>query len=310
MRDLLDRMTSLPTHHKCRDISLHLLAFALSSRSAFFVLANYANKSLRVETVFGLIYAESLSGDNQSYDNTVFINFCKKYVSQLQIRDFEFSEEPCAKLCDYLAGMTNLEDVDTSPARVPLCHGFTREPKLERYGKLLIANPSFSTLNANMSFLDAVDRLPTKIHFPNLTKLVINVYILGKIDVSRFTRHTFPALNSVYFLESRLSREGIKKLAEFCDITHRSISVVEIGISKIPYKSQRVSRNFQHLDFICEQFNKIKFHNKFTLTVNVPVRSIDIVELGEAAFVMEDDHRWSYKKDINDTSIIYNVFDK
>uniref|UniRef100_A0A7E4UTW8 F-box domain-containing protein n=1 Tax=Panagrellus redivivus TaxID=6233 RepID=A0A7E4UTW8_PANRE len=304
MRDLFGML--LPTR-SC-DVSSKLLSFALSGRFAFSCMANYANKNLEFSAFYGKLCLNKIGDDYNfwPFEDINFIIACRKYVSRAQFKVLDSSDEFNAKVCDYLAGMINLEEVNMAYINVPT-YWHEKEPASDRYHKLLTANTNISTLAVNRLFLHGVQRMPTAVHFPNLTKLAIHEDILSRLNASKFNRHTYPVLNTLSFPHTRISKEGINKLAKFCRIMHRTISDVEIHISKA-HNTYKMERNVEYMNLICNQFKAIKFNNEFTLTTDVYVEHIDDgTVLEEAGFEMEDNTWWSCEKEFDDTTIVYNV---
>uniref|UniRef100_A0A7E4UUR0 F-box domain-containing protein n=1 Tax=Panagrellus redivivus TaxID=6233 RepID=A0A7E4UUR0_PANRE len=307
MRDLFDTMITLPSLRSVGDFSPKLMAFALSSRSAFFILTNYASENI-AEIVVSRdnILAGTRRTKRYSFRTlreVHFVSMCQKYVPRVLFIDVVHSDEFVDKLCNFLEGMPNLEDVDLKP----ICWS---EAEAAKYQKLLKAAARVSTVTADKLFLSSAQTLSTALHFPNLTKLMIRLGLsdlLSEMDVSKLTRHTFPVLENVHF-ESRnlcLSREGFINVAKFCDIIHRTVSEVKLSQG---WTDETGVETIEYLNLIRNLFENIKFHNKFTLTVNVDFYcGLNLTLLEEAGFQLKDESWWCCETKFGDTNVVFNI---
>uniref|UniRef100_A0A7E4ZRA4 PABS domain-containing protein n=1 Tax=Panagrellus redivivus TaxID=6233 RepID=A0A7E4ZRA4_PANRE len=250
-------------------------------------------------TSFGkMYYVGNVKDNHPSFEAPAFVAACQKYISRVHIRTLEHSHASGgAELCGYLKGMTNLQELNmTSIICDENCMWDTRVV-MDNYEAVLTSNTTFSSLIGN-KWLSI---------FPNLTNLVIRDEFLSSMDISKLTRHSYPVLNSVHILNSRISRVGIRNLAEFCDIMRRTISDVMITVSK---GLKTVKQQIKYLELSCQHFEQINFHNKFTLTVIVTVGFVchaDHTLLIKAGFVLENGCRWFCKKTFGNTNIVYII---
>uniref|UniRef100_A0A7E4UTY7 Uncharacterized protein n=1 Tax=Panagrellus redivivus TaxID=6233 RepID=A0A7E4UTY7_PANRE len=314
LKRLFDMMISHKSRTRHHDISPQLLTFALSSELAFSALANYAKTSFQVRHRYSNLYVGCYKDpsftseyNDGGYEDRNFITACRKYISRVFIGALGHSEDHI-KICDYLAGMASLEEINMSAIHMHLtCGWYDNVEKMKEYRELLSTNARFSTLIVNRFFFVSLQTTPDTNHFPNLTKLVIREDTLSNIDVSKLTRHSCPVLNSAHFLDSRLSKNGVTKLAKFCNVMQQTISDVVVTLSKAANVATNMNHHIEYQALISKQFEKIKFHHKFLLTVNGVVGYIDDAVFEKAGFGTENGQLWVCKKEFGDTSVVYNV---